>query len=82
MKTGTVLGKLGTQATQPRPTSILVSLIDPMSSLETASLFVIDKLTITATLKADEELGHVSIEPKTVAVKDAYPLVLEIVTYH
>jgi hypothetical protein len=53
-----------------------------MPSLETASLFVIDKLTITATLKADEELGHVSIEPKTVAVKDAYPLVLEIVTYH
>ena len=70
-----------TQATQPRPTSILVSLIDPNALVGNSLPFVIDKLTFTATLKAGEELGHVSIEPKTVAVKDAYPLVLETVTY-
>ena len=82
MKTGTVLGKLGNSSNSTAP-HLHFGLLDRPDALVGNSLpFVIDKLTITATLKADEELGHVSIEPKTVAVKDAYPLVLEIVTYH
>jgi murein DD-endopeptidase MepM/ murein hydrolase activator NlpD len=82
VKTGTVLGKLGNSSNSTAP-HLHLGLLDRPDSLVGNSLpFVIDKLTITATLKADEELKHVSIEPKTAAVKDAYPLVLEIVTYH
>ena len=82
VKTGTVLGKLGNSGNTTAP-HLHFGLLDRPDALVSNSLpFVIDKLTITGTLKAGEGLGHPSIEPKTVDVKDAYPLVLEIVTYH
>jgi hypothetical protein len=82
VKTGTVLGKLGNSGNTTAP-HLHFGFLDRPDALVSNSLpFVIDKLTITGTLKAGEGLGHPSIEPKTVAVKDAYPLVLEIVTYH
>ena len=82
MKTQTVLGILGNSGNSTA-SHLHFGLLDRPDALVGNSLpVVIDKLTITGTLKAGEGLAQLSIEPKTVAIKDGYPLVSEIVTYH
>jgi murein DD-endopeptidase MepM/ murein hydrolase activator NlpD len=82
VKTGTVLNKLGNSGNSTAP-HLHFALLDRPDGLVGDSLpFVIDQFTVTGTLKAGGSLEQVSVEPKTLAVKDAYPLVREIVTYH
>ena len=82
VKPGTVLGKLGNSGNSTAP-HLHFGLLDRPDGLAGDSLpFVIDQFTVTGTLKAGNSLDSVSVEPKTLAVKESYPLVREIVTYH
>jgi Peptidase family M23 len=82
VKIGTVLGKLGNSGNSSAP-HLHFGLLDRPDGLAGDSLpFVIDQFTVTGTLKTGDSLESVSVEPKTLAVKEAYPLVREIVTYH